>query len=146
MTYGRPSVRQILRSVSTRAAELLHEGSKQQPGVVQTAVTVPLLGMAAQIKHPTFKSEEELRLGDVASAESPSWKFRGGALGVIPYVEVDLRQPKTGLMPLREIRLAPGPEVALRETAVRALLRSKGYPLAGRQAVAVKSSSIPFRG
>lgn len=146
VTYGRPGVREILRSVSTRATELLDDKSKQQPARVRTAITLPLLGLAAQIKHPTFKSEEELRLGDVAFADSPQWKFRGGKLGVIPYVEVDLRQPGTGLIPLREIRLAPGPETALRETAVRALLQSKGYPLTGRHAVTVRSSGIPFRG
>lgn len=145
VVYGRPAVRSMLRGVFTQANKLRGEASKQQ-GQIRTAVTLPLLGLAAQIKHPTFESEKELRLGDVAFADSPSLKFRPGALGIVPYVNVDLRLPGTELMPLREISLAPGPEVALRETAVRALLRSKGYPLTGVGAVAVKSSSIPFRG
>jgi hypothetical protein len=131
VVYGRPPVRKILRSVSERADELLDDESKRQRGLIRTAVTLPLLGFAAQIKHPTFDSEKELRLGEVALAESPLWQFRSGALGVIPYVDIDLRQAGTELMPLREVCLAPGPEVALRETAVRALLRSKGYPLTG---------------
>jgi hypothetical protein len=146
VVYGRPPVRQILRSVSTRAEELLDDRSKEQTGAIREAVTLPLLGFAAQIKNPAFKSEMESRLGDVALGSSPLWRFRGGDLGVIPYMDIDLRLPETGRPPLREIYLAPGPEVALRAAAVRALLRSRGYPLTGRNAVDVKASKIPFRG
>jgi hypothetical protein len=144
--YGKPSVRSILRSTTSQAIELIDDRSKQQPSEIRSAITLPLLGMAAQVKHPTFNSEQELRLGDVALADPSAWKFREGRLGVVPYVDVDLRDPTSELIPLREVRLAPGPEVALRETAVRALLRSKGYPLTGRGAVSVNPSNIPFRG
>lgn len=144
--YRRPGVRQALRSVSAQTAKLVETGSGQQPGLIQKTVTLPLLGFAAQIKHPTFTSEQEYRLGDAIFGNASGWKFRGGALGIVPYVDIDLRQTSTGRMPLREIYLAPAPEVALRETAVRALLLSKGYPLGGPEAVTVKSSSIPFRG
>jgi hypothetical protein len=146
--YGRPQVRQIMRSVSARANELLDAGAANLHGsLVREKVTLPLLGYAAQIKHPTFISEEELRIGDVAPhSKSELWKFREGDLGVVPYLEIDLRHADTGLLPIREIYLAPGPEVELRETAVRALLRSRGYDVTGRNPVRVQTSRIPFRG
>ena len=142
VTYGRAAARQPLRRVD----DLLDQAPAQASGRLPKHVTLSLLGMAAQIKDPAFESENEFRIGDVAAEDLQRWKYRGGSLGVVPYLDIDLRKPDTDLMPLREIFLAPGPEVALRETAVRALLRTRGYPVSGSGGVNVKPSSIPFRG
>jgi len=70
VVYGKPTVRPILRTVLSQANEILADKSKQQPNPIQSSITLPLLGLAAQVKHPTFESEKEFRLGDVASADS----------------------------------------------------------------------------
>jgi hypothetical protein len=143
--YGKPGSGTLRIMFGGEDARLLDFVVRANRANLQHEVTLPLLRLAGQIKDPTFESEKEWRLGDVARPQDISLRHREGALGVVPYIELPLVTDGE-LLPIVQVRVAPGPEVALRVAAVESLLRSHGYQTSGTQAVEVLGSAIPFRG
>jgi Protein of unknown function (DUF2971) len=95
-----------------------------------------VLPALAGIKHDAFEEEKEWRLVVVAEDHPAYLRFRGGSLGVIPYVV--LRCP---LSAIAEVVVGPGPEQCLREAGARRLVEAA----TGRE-IPVRHSDAPFRG
>jgi hypothetical protein len=91
--------------------------------------------MAAMIKHRTFKEEDESRLLLPSYGLPNKLKFRVGALGVVPYREVDF-EPND----IVEVRIGPGHSSVERSNSVDHLLESSGL-----RHVLVKPSESPVR-
>jgi len=99
---------------------------------------------ALRLKHDGFKEEQEWRLiaaGDFENSPVSRPDFRPAARGLIPYVEVDLRD-ESGRLPLRKIFVGPAHNAQSSVKAVQGLLKSRGYPDADEL---VEASGIPFR-
>lgn len=98
-------------------------------------------------KSPGFAEEKEwrvisrLRRSDLAKSEVPS--FRTAALGLVPYVALDVRGddlPRRALV--GEIVIGPTPHPGLAERSLRLLLASIGYT---EDEVLVTRSKVPLR-
>jgi len=93
---------------------------------------------ATFFKHPTFHEENEWRLIylPIENAYSNQMKYRGGCLGIIPYVEVDLPNGKNNIA---SIRIGPTVQPELAKKALEMLAGIK-YPN-----LDISSSAIPLR-
>ena len=95
-------------------------------------------------KHRAFKEEKEVRLQifhDPKAGIPDDLKFRAGAMGVVPYVEIPLQDPVTDKMTvIREVIVGPQPNQTESERAVRQLLARCGI-----EGVEVRPSKIPLR-
>lgn len=110
-------------------------------------VSGALSGLAAALKHPSFASEQEVRLvAFLPTGIAPL--FRGSVRGVVPYVELvtaifpNLAHPVHRFpLPIRDVRVGPAARDAMeqRSRGVRILLDSTG-----RTALPVNHSTIPF--
>jgi hypothetical protein len=97
----------------------------------------------AYVKHPSFAEEREWRIVQpvwARTGENCSLRFRQGALGLTPYVGIDIRDSNDRI-PISQIIVGPGGNADDRELAVRVLLARHGY--GGEAAVSV--SDVPFR-
>jgi len=65
--------------------------------------------LAPAMKHHSFSSEQEARLHVYRQADDTGGlDFRPGAMGLVPFVPIDLRNPETGEMTLvREVIIGP---------------------------------------
>lgn len=103
-----------------------------------------VLQLSPAFKHPAFESEREIRLHvfhpPTADATS-ALHFRTGAMGIVPYIEIDLREPGTDEMPvIREVVIGPQANERESQRAVRQLLVRCGLP-----DVDVRLSKVPLR-
>ncbi|MCA0144367.1 DUF2971 domain-containing protein [Blastococcus sp. LR1] len=99
--------------------------------------------LCAVLKDPSFAEEREwriLRSTHMGFRRSPEIHFREGSLGLTPYALVDLRD-ESGLVPVSEVIVGPGPHARLRLSAVQLLLEKLGYS----RDIVVRSSDVPFR-
>lgn len=100
------------------------------------------LQLAPAFKHPAFKNEREVRLHVYRSADATDGlRFRPGALGIVPYVEIDLKDPGTKQMTLiREVIIGPQPNELESQRSVKRFLAHHGL-----QHVEVRLSRVPLR-
>lgn len=117
-----------------------------------------LLINASTFKDPAYSEEREWRIvlnlsssesldDKVSNANRIPVKFRGGILGVTPYVEfpLGLTQPTS---PLRKIVVGPTPHMDQAVRSVQMLLQDRGIKLKIKdepQGVEVIASQIPYR-
>ena len=95
------------------------------------------------LKHPAFEEEKEWRIiapMQMLKLDPNTIQFRQGYLGLIPYIKINLGDGD-GRLPIREVKVGPGSDQALRIQAVKLLLHTKGY-----SNVSVTASEAPFRG
>lgn len=112
-------------------AEMIHRFQTQ--GIGRAA------HMCALLKDGAFQEEREWRI-TVPGLDEDNLKFRAGAMGLTPYLEVDLKT-ESGRLPIKSITVGPGPHLELRVAAVELLLRRLNYG----QDVDVRASATPFR-
>jgi hypothetical protein len=102
------------------------------------------LQILPSFKDPAFASEREIRLHVFQPPPTVATKalhFRTGAMGVVPYIEIDLREPGTDQMSvIREVVLGPQANERESQRAVQQLLVHHGMP-----DVEVRLSKIPLR-
>ena len=102
------------------------------------------LMLAPAFKDPAFSEEEEVRLqvyGEEVSKESLHLKFRDGAMGLTPYIELSLKQPDAeNMTAIRKVTVGPQPNQVEALKATEQLLRRYGY-----DAVEVIPSVVPLR-
>lgn len=102
---------------------------------------VPTSAALAKFKHPAFREEHEWRAVFPANDDASNAgvdlnvKFRSGALGVVPYLEIDV--PREAII---EVRVGPGGDQELRRLAVERLLSAAQIP------ASTSVSAAPFRG
>jgi hypothetical protein len=108
-----------------------------------------LATMIAQCKHPAFADEHEVRYIVSSAYAEAAEKFRVGARGIVPYVElaedvsseaVLVTQDPRPLLPIHSLMCGPAAEVEPVLRAARRLLRVHGY-----DDVDVQRSVVPYR-
>jgi len=105
--------------------------------------------LLAQLKHPAFEDEREVRLISGSLREVPEL-YRASRFGIVPYTK--LGTPRDGelvaskncgqLLPIVEVLVGPAgaKEQVLMKSAVERMLRAKEY-----SDVRVSGSDVPFR-
>jgi Protein of unknown function (DUF2971) len=115
-----------------------------RPEIVGSIFVKEAILLAPAFKDAAFAEEAEVRLQifhDPTSGVSRDLKFRNGAMGLTPYLEIGLKDPRTGRMTgVREIMVGPQPNQDEALRAVRQLLARNGL-----DDVEVKRSAIPLR-
>lgn len=96
--------------------------------------------LAAIIKHPAFRAEDEWRLVFPPPHGNLELKFRTARHFLVPYLELDWLAIGQG-HPIEEIVVGPGDHGDLAEAAVRALAFERKLFLAK-----VRQSKVPYRG
>jgi hypothetical protein len=151
--YDRVKQRRLIEYAVDRCAELLHVDLQNADSAFQRDVllsgwfavlAIQLTGLFPQFKHPMFSEEREWRLtlSRLPHDEKGILAFRELGNDVIPYILFELKLRATGLLPLREIVLAPASEPELRRRALSKFLAAKGYP---DDSVKLVGSDIPLR-
>jgi Protein of unknown function (DUF2971) len=100
------------------------------------------LMLAPALKHPAFSSEREVRLHVYRQTDATGGLFfRTGAMGIVPYVEIDLREPGTDEMTLiREVVIGPQSNELESRRSVMQFLAYHGL-----HDVEVRLSKVPLR-
>jgi hypothetical protein len=100
------------------------------------------LMFAPALKHPAFSSEREVRLHVYRQTDATDGLlFRTGAMGIIPYVEIDLRDPGADEMTLiREVVIGPQSNELESRRSVMQFLAYHGL-----RDVEVRLSKVPLR-
>jgi Protein of unknown function (DUF2971) len=100
------------------------------------------LALAPALKHPAFSSEREIRLHVYRQASATDGLlFRPGAMGIVPYVEIDLKDPGTNKMTLiREVIIGPQSNELESQRSVKQFLAHHGL-----HDVEVQLSKVPLR-
>ncbi|WCI08127.1 DUF2971 domain-containing protein [Arthrobacter sp. OVS8] len=112
-----------------------------------------------QTKHKGFVHEEEARI--IVNASGDLTRYRSGRLGMVPYVsltggcsvDVDLTVvDRPSLLPIRKIRVSPGPDRFYALRSLQALLGANGYGGTYNEEfhriedeIEIETSHIPFR-
>ena len=100
------------------------------------------LVLAPALKHPAFSSEREMRIHVYRQANATDGLlFRPGAMGIVPYVEIDLKDPGTNEMTLiREVIVGPQPNELESQRSVKQFLAHHRL-----HDVEVRLSKVPLR-
>jgi hypothetical protein len=100
------------------------------------------LVLAPALKHPAFSSEREVRLHVYREANATDGLlFRPGTMGIVPYVNIDLKDPATNEMTLiREVIIGPQPNELESQRSVKQFLAHHGL-----HDVEVRLSKVPLR-
>ena len=100
------------------------------------------LVLAPALKHPAFSSEREIRLHVYREANATDGLlFRPGAMGIVPYLNIDLKDPGTNEMTLiREVIIGPQPNELESQRSVKQFLAYHGL-----HDVEVRLSKVPLR-
>lgn len=100
------------------------------------------LVLAPALKHPAFSSEREVRLHEYRDpGTTDGLLFRPGAMGIVPYIEIDLKDPGTDAMTvIREVIVGPQPNELESRRSVKQFLTAHGLP-----GVEVRLSKVPLR-
>lgn len=98
--------------------------------------------LAPALKHPAFSSEREVRLHVFRdAADSDGLHFHAGAMGIVPYIKIDLKDSGTNEMTLiREIIVGPQPNELESQRSVKQFLAVYGL-----KDVEVRPSKVPLR-
>jgi hypothetical protein len=100
------------------------------------------LELVPAFKHAAFSSEQEVRLHVYRAADvSDGLLFRPGAMGLVPYVEVDLKDPGTNTTSaIREVIIGPQSNELESQRSVKQFLAYQGL-----SDVEVRLSRVPLR-
>jgi hypothetical protein len=103
-----------------------------------------LVAEIVRLKAQGFHEENEWRLIVVASPQDGSGlvKFRSGPRGMVPYIPVDLVDPKSAeRLPISTIAVGPGDNAVLAMNAAKMFLSFNGYDTDAL----LRASNIPYR-
>lgn len=159
MQAALPSWRRVLYDV-TAQRKLLEQSWRAIPGLRekysslgkhthQAIAEGGLVGVVTCLKNPGFRSEREVRFVVDGRNLSGATKFRAGAVGVIPYLELGagttssrftLVVPDAIPLPAVEVMVGPGHDQDTAERGVRTLLDSAGHAEAK-----ITRSEVPYR-
>jgi|BarGraNGADG00212_1021973.scaffolds.fasta_scaffold00544_14 hypothetical protein len=79
-------------------------------------------------KSPAFAEEQEWRaIRRTDEGQPEPVKFRTAAVGLTPYVELDIKDPSNGKLLINEIWIGPSPDQHLAKRAVGTLLQQVGF-------------------
>lgn len=94
-------------------------------------------------KHDSFSEEKEYRIVFKVAECSEDIEFRVNEHGLIPYIVVGVnnKNPYSGLLPLKSIKIGPCKNAELVEKGIQLLLRSCKY-----YNVNISTTKSPFRG
>jgi Protein of unknown function (DUF2971) len=152
--YDPRSQRAAVKELLARACRFLREQLRGGPMQVQqyqefilTVNWLLLTHVTAFFKNSTFREEQEWRLIRARSTRTRRTRymdypvtFRAGSMGLIPYIDLQLRVTAGPPLPLAVVRHGPTPNPPLSQSALRRYLSSKNY---GRTPVG--GSTIPLR-
>lgn len=131
-------------SFDGKAFDQLSEQEIRSLALSMAGVSHVRLGLIAPtLKAPGFREEAEWRA--ILSSEKTfvdEIQFRDTAIGLTPFVNLDITDPETGRPLVDTIIIGPTPHQTLAESAVRTLLRKLGF---GEEDVSVEHSAIPLR-
>lgn len=101
-------------------------------------VQYTLLPLLAQIKHPSFSGEKEVRLVYLPyGAPTGTVHFRASDFALVPYLKIQF-----DINSIREVIVGPGAHQEVNLNGVHKLLRSAG---GGYSEASVKPSGAPYR-
>lgn len=148
-TEQEPLIEQILNAVETLAlkhGEITDE-SKRHPSQsyyhVFELIESDLLRIAAILKHPSFKEEEEWRIVSPVLSDyvtSPVL-FREGTSMLLPYLEIRLSPGQNVPISLEHVFLGPTPNINLSMNSLTMFLSKKGVEV--KQGISY--CQIPYR-
>lgn len=97
---------------------------------ITLVIVAQLFSLIDFIKNPTYNSEREMRLildpNDGTLMAPPIQHYQSGNES-IPFIFMDLRNPKTRRLPLAEIKIGPNASFLSEETFLKDLLDDLGY-------------------
>jgi hypothetical protein len=115
--------------------------SDSDAGTLAGVFMVMAIMAAPSLKHPAFEAEDEWRLHFFFERITDKVKFRNGAMGLTPYIEMSLCSPgSTTIAAIREIRVGPQRHPAEAQRAAQQLLARNGM-----STIEVKPATIPLR-
>ncbi len=135
------------------------EPANLRRGGVIAAIEETTESLRNETKHHGFAHEEEARI--IVNASGDLTRYRPGRLGMVPYVALtggdgandhQTVADKPNLLPIRKIRISPGPDRFYALRSLRALLGATGY--GGKyneelhhvdDEIDIDASQIPFR-
>lgn len=124
-------IKQVVDSVEELAVEYAYEhgrpSSRSYHSVFEN-IESDLLRIAAILKHPSFREEDEWRIVSPVLTDyvtSPVL-FREGTSMLVPYIEFSLLIDKGKLIPLEHIFLGPTPNIDLSMNSLKMFLSKKG--------------------
>lgn len=128
--YGVVTARsRINAELKVRLAELSDEAPEGE-------VYHLLSALIPRFKHIGFKGELEWRLVAQHETLHEAVKFRARRNVILPYIEIG---GPDGRLPIRAVKIGPGPDVELTRKSVKQYLERKGYE------VRIDISNVPFR-
>jgi hypothetical protein len=107
---------------------------------------LPLFQFAPLFKHEAFKEEDEWRLvsGPCHAHFTPHFGVREGRSTPVPYIRFNLKDPRTSIRYISEIRVGPCAEPALARQATQAAANAY-MPSFHDARTPVSSSRVPYR-
>ncbi|SDP65046.1 hypothetical protein SAMN04487914_12341 [Arthrobacter sp. ok909] len=150
---------QAIETILKAYMALSRDGGPQNLKKVIAAIEETTESLRNQTKHPGFVHEEEARI--IVNASGDLTRYRSGRLGMIPYValtggcdgDANLTVvDKPNLLPIRKIRISPGPDRFYALRSLQALLGAHGYGGTYNEEfqriedeIEIETSHIPFR-
>jgi hypothetical protein len=122
------SLRERLVVIGQDDLSLMVDNEKQETVYNVLSELIP------RFKHKGFEDELEWRLVVQHATLRSSVSFRPNKNVLIPYIRLG-----GGILPLKYVRIGPGPDQALTRRSVAQYLEAKGYE------IDVKTSNVPFR-
>lgn len=136
----RELIRQVVDSVEKLAA---NSRDPEQHQLAFAEIETDLLRIAAILKHPSFREEDEWRVVSPVITdflESPV-RFREGAFMLVPYIEFGLTASGKAPIALEHLYLGPTPNIELSLNSLKLYLAKQGIePSEG-----IDYCQIPFR-
>lgn len=142
-------ISQVIDSVETLAGEHGPDGDAQKEDHDDSYHTIfhmiesDLLRIAAILKHPSFREEEEWRIISPVITDylNAPVKFREGTSMLVPYVEFNLADQDRGLVSLEHIFLGPTPNITISMNSLTMFLSKNNI----RPSRGISYCQIPFR-
>ncbi|AQR74733.1 DUF2971 domain-containing protein [Sphingomonas sp. LM7] len=126
----------VVTAKSRINAELKTRLDKFSDDAPEGAVYRLLSGLIPRFKHIGFKGELEWRLVVQHETMHKDVKFRARRNVILPYFEIG---GADGRLPIKAVKIGPGPDIELTRKSVKQYLERKGYD------VRVDVCNVPFR-
>ena len=152
--YNRKSQRRLIAQVID-SVEALADGTDEDPGIhskesrarayqcIFQKIESDLLRIAAILKHPSFKEEEEWRIVSPVITDylKEPVLFREGTSMLVPYIEFNLATRSNPTIFLEHLFLGPTPNITISMNSLAMLLAKQGI----RPDNGISYCQIPYR-
>ena len=115
---------------------------------ITKGIVLQLLTHIDFIKAPSFRSESEYRLisdPNDGTLKTPHIQYNKRDQEEIPFIFMDFRDPKTGRLPLSEIKVGPNASFSEEKVFLEKLLNELGYGSDHRDRPLISQSSLKSR-